>query len=103
MLGGSPTFSQIDVLQNNYFPSYSRLTLDINLSPWKDSTRKFSYLKPVGGKFGSVKCMSTETIKVEDPEVGFEIEGITKTPDVPSGKRWVVFLRWLIVEVRRGC
>lgn len=59
---------------------------DINLSPWKDSTRKFSYLKPVGGKFGSVKCMSTETIKVEDPEVGFEIEGITKTPDVPSGK-----------------
>lgn len=75
-------------------PSSSFLTLfrprsDIKITPWANGKRSFEYTKPLSGSVGpsSAKCYFEDEIIHEDADGWYGVVTITKTPDVPSGKR----------------
>ena len=71
------------------FPSSFALA-DIKVEPWTNGKRTFSYSRPLGGKFGSTKCESEETIiSPENSEEWWGVEGTTRTPGVPAGKSFM--------------
>jgi len=75
---------------------------DIEIGPWLANRRSFSYVKPIGGKLGSCKCVSTEEIVHEDPEMWYEVVGTTQTPDVPSGKSFLTRSKTVFTHSGKG-
>lgn len=70
---------------------YDDSPADIQIQPWTNGKRTISYSRPLGGKIGSTKCEGEETIIQPDGcEDWWGVEGITRTPGVPAGKRCVV-------------
>ncbi|WVF72553.1 hypothetical protein IAT40_007370 [Kwoniella sp. CBS 6097] len=73
---------------------------DVNISGWTDyagkQQRTMSSVMHMTNPIGPSKsdCNGTETVVVADPEKSYEIESQTQTPDVPSGKRWVILKRY---------
>lgn len=62
----------------------------IEMQPWTDGKRTFTYSRPLGGKFGSTKCESEETIiHPDDSKDWWGVEGTTRTPGVPGGKSFL--------------
>ncbi|KAJ9114016.1 hypothetical protein QFC22_005836 [Naganishia vaughanmartiniae] len=59
---------------------------DIQMQPWSDKKRDFSFARPVAS-IGSTTCKNSEKIvHPEGQDEWFCVEGVTSTPGVPSGK-----------------
>jgi hypothetical protein len=60
------------------------------VEPWQNNKRTFDYSRPLGGKFGSTRCESEETIlQPDDKGDWWGVEGTTRTPGVPAGKSFL--------------
>ena len=85
--GSCPRASDVDLRTR---ASLAPPTSDIKVEPWTNGKRTFSYSRPLGGKFGSTKCESEETIiSPENSDEWWGVEGTTRTPGVPAGKSFM--------------
>jgi hypothetical protein len=63
-----------------------------------NTTRTYSYIKPLGGSIGpkQTKCIVTETLDNLDLEKSANFNVSTQTPDVPSGNVFVIKTRYCL-------
>ncbi|ORX38733.1 hypothetical protein BD324DRAFT_622133 [Kockovaella imperatae] len=89
-----------DEFIHDFMTNDKKLT-DVNIDPWKDEPKKrtMSYVMHMSGMGPSESdCYSTETVAVADPKTSYEIVSETRTPGVPSGKRFVIRTRTVLTH-----
>jgi hypothetical protein len=81
----------------------ARTSTDIKVEPWTNGKRTFTYSRPLGGKFGSTKCESEETIiSPENSQEWWGVEGTTRTPGVPAGKSFMTRSKTVFTYAQGG-
>lgn len=64
----------------------------------ENTTRQYTYIKPLGGSIGpkQTKCITTEELDFYDLQKAVTVTCSTQTPDVPSGNAFVTKTRYCL-------
>ncbi|WVW82656.1 hypothetical protein I302_104667 [Kwoniella bestiolae CBS 10118] len=84
----------------NFYTNEKKLT-DLKISEWEEDaetgerSRTLNYVMHMNNTLGpkSSNCNGSETIVIADPETSYEIVSETQTPDIPSGKCFIIRTR----------
>ncbi|CDO94833.1 unnamed protein product [Kluyveromyces dobzhanskii CBS 2104] len=69
-----------------------------DIPAFQNKTRKYNYVKPLGGSIGpkQAKCYIEEKIESDDIDTCMVLEQISKTPDIPSGNSFEVHTKFYL-------
>ncbi|OCF71452.1 hypothetical protein I204_07510 [Kwoniella mangroviensis CBS 8886] len=89
-----------DPFTTDFYVNEKKLT-DLKISDWVEDeetgerSRTLTYVMHMNNTLGpkSSNCNGSETIVIADPETSYEIVSETQTPDIPSGKCFIIRTR----------